>query len=241
MSAQLAQALRRIAEFNYSGAETPSVIARQALAAHEAAPQQEPAIIVTIDDLDLVQDWAESRLPPGTHKLYAAPQQAQAPTPGVCDLVQVEGLGKSSRSQHDADSAELRSLCKARDDARRERDMLRAELAGHEASGGHLSAMVDELRALLSEAMAMMKALHESASPDDGPEMNAIVPSGAFREFVDANAALMHKIHISPHGDGSAAPQQGSKPDPTLAELREKFKDFPDELAGCGKVQGSNT
>lgn len=45
----------------------------------EAAPQQEPAITVTIDDLDLVQDWAESRLPPGTYKLYAAPQQAQAP------------------------------------------------------------------------------------------------------------------------------------------------------------------
>ena len=128
----------------------------------------------------------------------------------VCDFVQVDDSSKSSRSQHDADSAELRSLCKARDEARRERGMLRAELAGHEASSGHLSAMVDELRALLAEAMAMMKALHESASPDDGPEMNAIVPAGAFREFVDANAALMHKIHISPHGDGAAAPQQGS-------------------------------
>lgn len=138
-------------------------------------------------------------------------QQAQAPKVTVCDLVQVDGFGKYSRSQHDADSAELRSLCKARDEARRERDMLRAELAGHEASGGHLSALVDDLRGLLSEAMRVMKALHESASPDDGPEMNAIVPAGAFHEFVDANAALMHKIHISPHGDGSAAPQQGSK------------------------------
>lgn len=49
--------------------------AREALAAFEAAPQQEPAITVTIDEFDLVQDWAESRLPPGTHKLYAAPQQ----------------------------------------------------------------------------------------------------------------------------------------------------------------------
>lgn len=42
--------------------------------------KQEPAITVTIDEFDLVQDWSDSRLPPGTHKLYAAPlakQQAE--------------------------------------------------------------------------------------------------------------------------------------------------------------------
>tara|TARA_R110000868_G_scaffold211349_3_gene461422 strand:- start:23 stop:649 length:627 start_codon:yes stop_codon:yes gene_type:complete len=145
------------------------------LAAHEAAPQQEP--VAWVDERAIA--WLEGRSKTASittqlqaHKsaarpmaLYAAPQQAQAPG--------------WQRSQHDADSAELRSLCKDRDEARRERDMLRAELAGHEASSGHLSAMVDELRALLAEAMAMMKALHESASPDDGPEMNAIVSAGA--------------------------------------------------------------
>ena len=95
MSAQLAQALREcLGKYDAEGfgcACAPGVVCgtcqwrerirpmQAALAAHEAAPQQEPAITVTIDDLDLVQDWAESRLPPGTHKLYAAPQQAQAP------------------------------------------------------------------------------------------------------------------------------------------------------------------
>lgn len=105
----------------------------------------------------------------------------------------------AGRSQHDADSAELRSLCQARDDARRERDAMRAELAGMEASSGHLSALVDDLRGLLAESMRVMKALHESATPDDGPDMDAIIPAGAFRQFVDDNAQLMHLIHVSPH------------------------------------------
>lgn len=63
-----------------------------------------------------------------------------------------------------------------------------------------------------------MKALHESATPDDGPDMNAIIPAGAFRQFVDDNAKLMHLIHVSPHelpvcdsvqvdGSGKFAPQ----------------------------------
>lgn len=116
------------------------------------------------------------------------------------------------RSQHDADSAELRSLCKARDEARRERDALRAELAGHEAAGGHLSALVDDLRRLLAESMRVMKALHESASPDDGPDMDAIIPAGAFRQFVDDNAKLMHLIHISPHELPPPAATQGDAP-----------------------------
>lgn len=115
----------------------------------------------------------------------------------------------AGRSQHDADSAELRRLCKARDDARRERDALRAELAGMEAGSGHLSALVDDLRGLLAESMRVMKALHESATPDDGPEMNAVIPASAFHQFVDDNAKLMHQIHVSPHELPSApqAPQ----------------------------------
>ena len=100
MSAQLAQALRwLIAELPVRVTNDQQLIHLSAahiegigqacvkvLQAIEAAPQQEPAITVTIDDLDLVQDWAESRLPPGTHKLYAAPQQAQAPTQAEVDL-----------------------------------------------------------------------------------------------------------------------------------------------------------
>lgn len=39
-------------------------------------------------------------------------------------IAEVEGL----RAQHGRDSAELRSLCQARDDARKERDQLKAEV-----------------------------------------------------------------------------------------------------------------
>lgn len=39
-------------------------------------------------------------------------------------IYEVEGL----RAQHSRDSAELRNLCQARDDARKERDQLKAEV-----------------------------------------------------------------------------------------------------------------
>jgi hypothetical protein len=67
------------------------------------------------------------------------------------------------------------------------------------SASGHLSSLVDDLRGLLAESMRVMKALHESATPDDGPDMDAIIPAGAFRQFVDDNAKLMHLIHVSPH------------------------------------------
>ena len=47
---------------------------------------------------------------------------------------------------------------------------LQAELAGNEAATMHLSRMVDELRALLCQAMRVMKDLHESAAPDESRE-----------------------------------------------------------------------
>ena len=187
-----------------------------ALAAHQAQPPQEPPFLLDgarfkvssagscgyIGGLpsELNGRWvALVAADDDCHLKHAAPQQAQAPKVAVCDFVQVDDSSKSSRSQHDADSAELRSLCKARDEARRERGMLRAELAGHEAASGHLSALVDDLRGLLAESMRVMKALHESATADEGPDMNAIIPAGAFRQFVDDNAQLMHLIHVSPH------------------------------------------
>jgi hypothetical protein len=68
-------------------------------------------------------------------KSLAAPAPV-APTPAQ----------PSQRSQHDADSKELRSLCRARDEARRERDLLRVDVAALESSVGHLSRLVDDLR-----------------------------------------------------------------------------------------------
>lgn len=120
MSAQLAQALRRIkqkltgqvnaAEEHVFVISMRDAITRDfldeindALDAHEAAPQQEPAGYVTAIEEGKVLMLPRSSL--NTDPLvpvYAAPQQAQAPTPEVCDFVQVEGLGKLPRS--DAES-----------------------------------------------------------------------------------------------------------------------------------------
>lgn len=66
-------------------------------------------------------------------------------------ISEVEGL----RAQHGRDSAELRSLCQARDDAQKERDQLKAESAGlktgyeaYEQVNAELKAEVEGLRKL---------------------------------------------------------------------------------------------
>lgn len=76
--------------------------------------------------------------------------------------------------------------------------LLRAELAGLNACVGHLSAMVDEQTRLVQKAAQIMKALHESATPDDGPDMDAIIPGVKFSEFVDGHAELLFALAHGP-------------------------------------------
>lgn len=48
--------------------------------------------------------------------------------------------------------------------------------------------------ALLDEAIAAMKALHESAEPiEDDPEIPARIPADALRAFIDAHARLLYE------------------------------------------------
>lgn len=58
--------------------------------------------------------------------MSACKKHAESPVIGYnpCPGCEVEGL----RAQHGRDSAELRSLSQARDDARKERDQLKAEI-----------------------------------------------------------------------------------------------------------------
>ena len=59
----------------------------------------------------------------------------------------VEPMTDGLLQQHNRDSQELRRLCAARDQARSERDALKAEIAGLESSCSTLGRLVDELRA----------------------------------------------------------------------------------------------
>ena len=69
-----------------------------------------------------LRNWPDS-------KLFERPEcesfiDSARPDVVLALIAEVEGL----RAQHGRDSAELRSLCQARDDARKERDQLKAEV-----------------------------------------------------------------------------------------------------------------
>lgn len=78
---------------------------------------------------------------------------------------------------------------------------LRVSVAGLESSVNHLCALVDEARSIAKDAMKAMKELHESASPDEStPDIDASIPGASFARFVDAHAALLHRIKQSSFG-----------------------------------------
>lgn len=55
--------------------------------------------------------------------------------------------------------------------------------------------VVDEVRLLLDRSMAVMKALHESAEPDESTEgVPCVIQPEAFRAFVDAHAELLYAV-----------------------------------------------
>jgi hypothetical protein len=86
-----------------------------------------------------------------------------------------------------------------------------ATMAGMDASIGHLSALVDELRLLLGCAMDNFKMLHNAAKPDDGPDMDAIIPAIVFAKFVNQDAALRYAIKHSAH-DGMITTPPAAQP-----------------------------
>lgn len=80
---------------------------------------------------------------------WDGPQRANAAFIAACNPAAIAALLAqlpAAQQQHHRDSAELRSLCEARDAARRERDLCRVEIAGLTASVGNLCRLVDELR-----------------------------------------------------------------------------------------------
>lgn len=77
-----------------------------------------------------------------TWAAWQAALRAQPTPPAV-----VEPMTDGLLQQHNRDSQELRRLCAERDQARRERDALKAEIAGLESSCSTLGRLVDELRA----------------------------------------------------------------------------------------------
>lgn len=143
-----------------------------------------------------VMQYADTRLPDNVEVgMYESPDGYYVLHSDA--LAAIEAAGKA---QHDRDSVELRNLCQARDDARRERDLLKVDVAALETSVVHIGRLLDDARRLLCNSMTTMKALHESMQPDENTEnIDAIVPGAAVRKFVDDNAALIHAIRAAGH------------------------------------------
>jgi len=130
------------------------------------------------------------------------------------------------QQHHHRDSKELRSLCQARDEARKQRDLCQAEIAGLNSAVGYLSAMVDEQTRLVQKAVKAMKALHETAKPDDGPDMNAIIPAAAFHVFVDVHAELMFSLKQGPQITTQSKPRPSTSTTAAPVGERDRFEQF---------------
>lgn len=144
-------------------------------------------------------------------KARAAKAPAAEPVAVVCDVFELRWIGAGPIAplvkRH---NIKVGSLLYTAPPAPTEQQIgaLQAELAGNEAATMHLSRMVDELRALLCQAMRVMKDLHESATPDESREdCPPIIPTSDFAKFVNDNAALMYAIKQCGH---DAAPPQGA-------------------------------
>lgn len=166
----------------------------------------------TEDGTTYVELWryiADCHQPENTKFIAAA-----NPAAVLALIAEVEGL----RAQHGRDSAELRSLSQARDDARKERDQLKAEVAGlrtgyeaYEQVNSELKAEVEGLdktlavtdaaaQKWLEERTAQQSALTEARqffdSILDDPRLVVAMPSAllvgvkAFLSRKSAPAAL---------------------------------------------------
>lgn len=87
--------------------------------------------------------------------------RAANPAAVLALIAEVEGL----RAQHGRDSAELRSLCQARDDARKERDSLKAEVKALRSKAKEFYSQCekygDAIRSVVSERGALKAEVEE--------------------------------------------------------------------------------
>ena len=109
-------------------------------------------------------------------------------------IAEVEGL----RAQHGRDSAELRSLCQARDDARKERDQLKAEVERLTADNASLRGSC----AKLGVEHAGMVRIHRKANTEIR-RLSAEVE--ALREFIigfaECDAEIAHAFATMSKGE----------------------------------------
>ncbi|HCW3578772.1 TPA: hypothetical protein OXF69_006331 [Pseudomonas aeruginosa] len=96
-------------------------------------------------------------------------REAVEPKAILALLDEIDGL----LAQHGRDSSELRALCQARDDARKERDRLKAENCAHKDTQKHCEWLAQDLK----ECASVLPGTYYMDPPDGG---NVSIPERFF-------------------------------------------------------------
>ncbi|HCI3875201.1 TPA: hypothetical protein NOZ88_006791 [Pseudomonas aeruginosa] len=102
-------------------------------------------------------------------------REAVEPKAILALLDEIDGL----LAQHGRDSSELRALCQARDDARKERDRLKAENCAHKDTQKHCEWLAQDLK----ECASVLPGTYYMDPPDGG---NVSIPEQIRRMAKDA-------------------------------------------------------
>lgn len=98
-------------------------------------------------------------------------ESAANPAAVLALIAEVEGF----RAQHGRDSAELRSLCQARDDARKDRDQLKAEVARSTEREIMQLAEIEVLRKDAERYRWLRNGSDYSVAVHEGPELDKVI------------------------------------------------------------------
>ena len=128
--------------------------------------------------------------------------------------------------QHGRDSAELRRLCQHRDNLRRDNDMLKVENAALEASLGHLSRLVDDLRPGHDRYQFLRERPVDAIAINGGGVFAGKVPDNVVLNGEDLDSAVDAAIRAR-----STTPEAGEQP--AAGNLDKQITRAHAEFASC--------
>ncbi len=188
---QMAAIIKRLRNFDWPVDEIAKRISR--------SPERVSQLLALADANTDVQQLVKSGEVSANVAIKAARKHGEGAGKVLAD--QLAGAKAEGKKRLTTATAEGKKVRAAELEAERARvSDLSAQVESHEDAKQRLSAMVEDLRKLLSKAMRTMKDLHEAAAPDESREgCPPVISPEAFSRFVDENAELLAAIHEGGH------------------------------------------